>query len=310
MSKAHGRCLADIRLLVSFTCLLAIGACTNIQPSVTQFGQAATTTVSAENAMFDGIDQRKSDVMNLCILSSSTIDIGPDAQISPKGMRCGPSPPSADDRKQIPPDVRKAINGVLSAIQAYGQALQDLAGDTAATTLNTNVDSLGKSLQGFDTAVLTPLGGKGLPTSGQINAVGTAIKEIGDMVVSFVISKDVKSAAQKAQEPLRKIAAGLKNINGYWTAKFPTELTNEVRPFIIGIWGKSRSIADKESLAASWQKAAMPISPDAANKALDNLVAANDKVASAGPNLSVAEIKSAWQAANDAYVAYKALTTK
>lgn len=54
----------------------------------------------------------------------------------------------------------------------------------------------------------------------------------------------------------------------------------------------------------------MPISPDAANKALDNLVAANDKVASAGPNLSVAEIKSAWQAANDAYVAYKALTTK
>ena len=47
------------------------------------------------------------------------------------------------------------------------------------------------------------------------------------MVVSFVISKDVKSAAQKAQEPLRTIAAGLKNINGYWTAKFPTELEHD-----------------------------------------------------------------------------------
>ena len=223
-------------------------------------------------------------------------------------MRCQ----SSDDlngTKEIPTDVRKAIDGVLSAVQAYGKALQSLAADTAATTFNTNVDSLGKSVAGFDTSVLTPLGGKGLPTQAQLNAVGQAVKDVGDGLIAFAISKDVQSAAKKMQEPLRTIAGGLNNINGYWTAQIPKILSDEISPYIIGLWAKG-TLSDRQTLLTDWKKASTPITPDAADKGLTDLVAANDRIATAGPTASVAEIKSAWQAANDAYAAYKALAGK
>ena len=52
------------------------------------------------------------------------------------------------------------------------------------------------------------------------------------------------------------------------------------------------------------------IAPDAADKALDAVVAANDRIAAAGPTLSITEIQTAYKAASDAYAAYKALGGK
>jgi hypothetical protein len=303
---------------VAIALFLLLSACTsNVQPVVTQFGQAVTTTASAEDALFDAIDQRKKDARNLCVLSSKSIDIPADKfQITPKDVRCQ-APDDPDGTKEIPADVRKAIDGVLGAIQAYGNALQSLASDTAATTFGTNVDSLGQSLTAFDTSVLTPLGGKGLPTQAQLNAVGQAVKDVGTGLIAFAISRDVKSAAKKMQTPLHTIAGAFggkyadpqNNINKYWTDKIPAILSNEIRPYIIGLWPRS-SISDKQALQTACDKAAAPITPDAANKAWDALVAANDQIVATGPTASIAEIKSAWQAANDAYAAYKAIVGK
>lgn len=290
----------------SLPLFLILSACaSNVGPAVTQFGQATTTTVNAENALFDGIDGLKTTAHNLCILSSKSIDIiGP--QISPIDVRCQSSnDPSGT--KEIPTDARTAINGVLTALQAYGQALQNLASATAATTFNTNVDSLGKSVSGFDTSVLTPLGGKGLPTPAQLNAVGQAVKDVGDALIAFAISKDVQSAAKNTKEPLRTIAGGLKNINGYWTAQIPTILSNEINTYVIGLWPKG-TLSDRQMLMAELNQEL--IAPDAADKALDAVVAANDRIAAAGPTLSITEIQTAYKAASDAYAAYKALGGK
>jgi hypothetical protein len=285
---------------------LILNACSsNVQPAVLQFGQATTTAVSAEGALFDAIDQRKSDAQDLCVLASKAINTDNNGRISPRDAECQ----SSDGRhgtKEIPADVRRAIDGVLGAIQAYGQALESLAADTAATTFNTNVNGLGRSIVSFDRSVLTPLGGSGLPTQTQLNSVGQAVKDVGDGLIAFAISRDVQSAAKKMQEPLHTIVGGLNNINGYWTARIPNILSNEISPYIIGLWAKG-TLSDRQTLLADWKKASAPLTPDAADESLANLVTANDRIAAAGPTASVAEIKSAWQAANDAYAAYKAL---
>ncbi len=288
---------------------LILSACaSNVKPEVVQFGQAATTTVSAEGALFDAIDQRKSDAKDLCVLSSKSINIDDNGQIYPRDVRCQ-SRQDLHGTKEIPADVRKAIDAVLSAVQAYGQALQSLAADTAATTFNTNVNNLGKSVASFDKSVLTPLGGKGLPTQTQLSAVGQAVKDVGDALIAFAISKDVQSAAKKMQEPLYTIEGGLNNINGYWTAQIPKILSDEINPYIIGLWPKG-TLSDRQTLLADWKKASAPITPDAADQGLAALVAANDRIATAGPTASVVEITSAWKATNDAYAAYKALGGK
>jgi hypothetical protein len=252
-----------------FAVLLVAGCAGNPQQGAAQFGQAVTTVVGAQNALFDAIDQKQTDFYAVHVLTSRYLAVQPDGSVRPK-TDTGPAGPA------IPADVRKAIDGVLTALQAYGQGMQALAGDTAAATFDTNTDTLAKSVASFDTGTLAPLGVRSLPSTSEVNSVGSAVKSVGNVVIGLLIDRDVQAAARSAQQPLHTIA-------------------------------KDLSIGDRLALQAIWQKAAQPVKPDAANAALDAMVAANDKIAAAGVNLSTLDIASAVQAAKQAYANYKAL---
>jgi hypothetical protein len=284
-----------------FAVLLVAGCAGNPQQGAAQFGQAVTTVVGAQNALFDAIDQKQTDFYAVHVLTSRYLAVQPDGSVRPK-TDTGPAGPA------IPADVRKAIDGVLTALQAYGQGMQALAGDTAAATFDTNTDTLAKSVASFDTGTLAPLGVRSLPSTSEVNSVGSAVKSVGNVVIGLLIDRDVQAAARSAQQPLHTIAGALKTINGYWTRAIPQNLSLETAAAAVSAWNaKDLSIGDRLALQAIWQKAAQPVKPDAANAALDAMVAANDKIAAAGVNLSTLDIASAVQAAKQAYANYKAL---
>ena len=293
-----------VRAVYVATILAAVAACSsNVQQPATQFGQAVTISVGAESSLFDAVDKKKATDFTLSVLSGGRVmagaDGGPTSQAASK--LSGAALSAAD---------RKAISTVLDALTAYGQALQNIAGDTAATTFNSNTDELGTAAAAVDKSVLTPLGGKGLPTTIQITDVGTAIKGIGDIVLSHIIAKDVKGAAKAVDPHLRTITQTLQGVNNHW-ANEGQQYSNDIQNLCQNEANQSRDFSVKYQMIQIWQgEIQNPLSATAANNALSTLVTANSKIADAGPSSSVSDIQAAFKAASDAYTAYKAITGK
>ncbi len=264
-----------------------------------QLGQATITAANGENALFDAVEQKHSDAVSVYLLTSRGLETDANGNVRPKGG-------SAAAGRAISADVRQAITGLLNALRVYGEALQSLAGDAAASTFDRNADNLAKSAANLDTSVLRPLGGQGLPTGTRLNAVGQAVKDVGNAVITFLIAKDVQSAARNVQAPLQAIVGGLKSINGYWTKSIPANASIVTTLAVVSEWNSTQhSIADREELQRILNKAAVPLTPNDADKALDALVAANGKLATSGPTVSSADIQKAVQAAQDALRTYE-----
>ena len=137
-------------------------------------------------------NREHSDAVSVYLLTSRYLETDANGNVRPKGG-------SAADGRAISADVRQAITGLLNALRAYGEALQSLTGDAAGSTFDRNADSLAKSAANLDTSLLWPLGGEGLPTGTRLNAVGQAVKDVGNAVITFLIAKDVQSAARNVQ---------------------------------------------------------------------------------------------------------------
>jgi hypothetical protein len=209
--------------------------------------------------------------------------------------------------------VTDAVDGLLKPIQAYGQAMQALSGDTSATTLNTNVNNLAQQASAFDTSVLQPLGASGIPSATQLNAVGKAVEDLGGVIIAALISTDVKAAANNAQKPLSDIVNGLKAINGYWSTQVPQDLRFYTASAAVAVWNNPTgppSWNERVALKGIWDAAAVPVTPDAVNKALDALLTANAAIANAGPVGAKVQIQNFAQLASAAYAAYSSFLTK
>src|SRR5262249_34080631 len=137
-----------------------------------------------------------------------------------------------------------------------------------------------------------------------------AIKDVGGIIINHIIAKDVKSAAQSADEPLQTIAAALRAINDHW-ARQAIQDSREICDLAWHHANRNRDFASRSQLLAIWQaEIDAPVSASQADNALDALVAANSKIATAGPTASIAEIQQALKTASDAYAAYKAIVGK
>lgn len=278
---------------------LCVCACASqVAPAASQLGQATITAANAENALFDAVEQKQSDAVSVYILTSRYLEADANGNVHPKGGSAVATP-------AIPADVRQAITGLLNPLRAYGQALQSVAGTTGASAFDMQADSLATSAANLDTSLLRPLGGKGLPTGTQLNAVGQAVKDVGNAVITFVVAKDVQSAARNVQAPLRVVIDGLKSINGYWTKTIPANASIETILAVVTEWNSTEhSIADREELQKILNKAAVPLTPNDADRALDAVVAANSKLAAGGPTVSLVDVQNAVQAAEDALRTY------
>lgn len=264
-----------------------------------QFGQATITAVNAENALFDAVEQKQSDAGSVYLLTSRYLEVDANGNVHPRGGSAAPG-------RAIQANVRQAIAGLLDPLRAYGQALQSLAAGSAASTFDAEADSLAKSAAEFDASLLRPLGGKGLPTGTELDSVGQAVKDVGNAVITLLVAKDVQRAAQNVQAPLQAIVGGLQSINRYWTKTIPGNASMTTILAAVTEWNSTEhSIADREELQRILNKAAVPLTPDDADKALDALLAANRKLAASGPSVSFDDIQKAVQAARDALRAYE-----
>lgn len=296
---SRGRRLARVGSVLLTVCASACAS--QVAPAASQLGQATITAASAENALFDAVEQKHSDAVSTYLLTSRYLETDANGNVRPKGG-------SAAAGRAISAPVRQAITGLLNALRAYGEALQSLAGDAAASTFDANADSLAKSAANLDTSLLRPLGGQGLPAGTRLNAVGQAVKDVGNAVITFLAAKDVQTAARNVQAPLRDIVGGLKSINLFWTKTIPANASFVTTLAVVSEWNSTQhSIADREELQRILNKAAVPLTPDDADKALDALVAANGKLAMSGPTVSYADIQKAVQAAQDAVRTYEPL---
>lgn len=291
---------------------LAIGvsACAgSVQPSVAQFGTATVTAQAAESTFLDALNQKKIDEYSIRLLATKSIAY--DKSMHLYEWPNLPTDPSFPTR--VPQSSVDAINHILKSLQAYGQAMQALSGDTAATTLATNVSSLAAQSQAVDTNVLMPLGVEGFPKSSQLSAIAAAVNDLGRLVINALISRDVQTAAKAAQQPIEEIVTTLRQINGIWSMS-PNDRSVVTMDNVAIIWngqaGAAPSLTDKIYLEGVLEKAATPVTSADADKALDALVLANAKIASAGPADANAAVQNFTQLANDAYRAYNAFLTK
>lgn len=281
--------------------LLLAGCASKVQPVVTQFGASVATVAAAEREYFAAINQKQADAQTMVLLASSQVEMMPDHSVVLPGST--PAPPT------IPPQVTDAIGQILDAIKAYGDAMLALSNDPAATTLNTNVDLLAANAVKLDASLLTNLKAKGLPTDAEVNAVATAVKDIGDIVIAALISRDVKAAAAGVQTPLAVVGQSLKKINNFWAQNTPNNLSFDTVQAAVRYWNANRpplSYSERVAVKAVWDKAAQPLTPKAADNAVEALVNANAQVATAGPVAAKAQVQALAQAARDAYSAYKA----
>ena len=285
-------------LIASLLCLW-LGACAaDPTAAVTQFGKAVSTTATSQSGLFSPAVQLAGDVQRLCILMAPKVDVSGTGQLTPVGSPC---PTLAQS------DMQKAADAAVQALQGYATALQAAVSDTPATTFNTNVDALGKSVGQVGTA-LQGAGVKGGPTSTEITAVGAVIKDIGDVLVNFAKTRVIKDAAQQMQAPLHEMATHLGNINSRWAAgDIAGTLRSQLANNVIVLW-QHGSISDRQMLLTAYSAdSGASLSATAVNNALAAVATANDKIATAGPASSTAEIQAAIQAANDALAAVNAI---
>jgi hypothetical protein len=297
----NSRTLRELSLIAISVSLLACTA--SVQDPAKQFGQAVTTAVSAENSLFDAVDKKKADLYTMNFSRAPHVDISTDGALAAKSLASlsGTALSAAD---------RKAISTILDALTAYGQALQNLAADTAATTFDSNTDSLGKAAANVDANALSPIGAKGLPTTTQLGDLGTALKDIGNLVINHTISKDVRAAAKTADGPLHTISVTLQGINDYWAIEAQKD-SRQIRDLAQVTLNTSRDFSSRYELLGIWQTELQnPVTSTAADSALNAIVAANSKIATAGSTASIAEIQQALKAASDAFAAYKAIAGK
>jgi hypothetical protein len=287
---------------------LTVSACTQQQQvldPVKQFGAANVAAAAADDALLASADKAQANLYRINLLDSD--------RITPDNDGWPTSKSAANVNPILISDAdHKAIGTVLNAIKAYGDALQGLATDTAATDFGSNVDALGQALLNVDTNVLTPLGAKGLPSKVTVADVGTAIKAIGNIVVSHLIASDVQAAARQADAPLHTIAATLQGINNQW-AKQGQNAIAQYGNVAYRVVNKHLKDPVGPSELQTWIDVVQhPISADPANTALDALVTANGKIATAGPTASesIAYIQAAVMAANDAITAYRTVLNK
>ena len=281
--------------------LLLAGCASNVQPVVTQFGASVATVAAAERDYFAAINQKQADAQTMVLLASNKVEMRPDRSVAPPGST--PAPPT------IPPQVTDAIGQILDAIKAYGDAMQALSNDPAGATLNTNVDLLAANAVKLDASLLTNLKAKGLPTDAEVNAVATAVKDVGEIVIAALISRDVKATAARAQAPLAVVGQSLAKINDFWAQNTPNNLSFETVQAAVRYWNSSHpplSYSERVAVKAVWDRAAQPLTPKAADKAVEALVKANAQVATAGPVAAKTQVQALAQAALDAYSAYKA----
>lgn len=287
------------------TGLASCGGSPPVQPAVAEFGTATLTAQSAEGAFFAALNQKQTDLNNIHVLASERVAVQPDGSVRVSSDN-DPLPASA-----VPADVMNAIDQVMKTIQAYGQAMLALSGDTAASTFDTNVDNLAKQAVALDAATLVPLVGSKAISSDQQTAVAQAVKDIGNIVINSLITRDVKAAAKNAQTPLTQIVGVLKDINSnIWSKDVPINYSRQIAGAAVARWNDTKrppSYEERVALKATWEKAATPLTATAANNALDALVKANSAIAANGPLLSKTDIESFAQTASDAYKAYKAL---
>ena len=281
--------------------LLLAGCASNVQPVVAQFGASVATVAAAERDYFAAINQKQADAQTMVLLASSKVEMKPDRSVVPPGST--PMPPT------ISPQVTDAIGQILDAIKAYGDVMQALSNDPAAAILNTNVDLLAANAVKLDASLFTNLKAKGLPTDAEVNAVATAVKDVGEIVIAALISRDVKATAARAQAPLAVVAQSLEKINDFWAQNTPNNLSFDTVQAAVRYWNSTRprlSYSERLAVKAVWDKAAQPLTPKAANDAVKALVKANAQVATAGPLAAKAQVQALAQAARDAYSAYKA----
>lgn len=280
------------------------GCARKVQPATDRFAIAVTTTTQAEDALFAAIATRRATAERFCLAMTKHIRI-PDGRIEPVNNRC--APPGAANAPDGIASARHAVDTILAPLDAYAEALRAVAGTTASTTLNSNIDKLSKSVTGFDSAVLTPLGAAGV-SQATLTSVGRAAKQVGDALITIETSRDVNEAARAVSKPLARIATGLRSINQAWTDTIPDELTAYIKGDVIALWPHG-GYTDRQALYDAWQKAAQPIPPKPADDALTSLVSANDAVAQAGPVAAATRIAHALRTASSARALYTAITS-
>ena len=283
------------------TATLLAGCASNVQPVVTQFGVSVATVATAEREYIAAINQKQVDAQTMVLLASNHVEMRPDRSVMPPG--------STPDSSTVPQQVTDAISQILDAIKAYGDAMQALSNDPAAATFDINIDLLAANAVKLDASLLTNLKAKGLPTDAEINAVAAAVKDIGNIVITALISRDVKAAAARAQDPLTVVGKSLRKVNAFWAKNTPENLSFDTIQAAVRYWNSAHpplSYSDRVAVKAIWDKAAQPLTPRAADNALETLVRTNDQVATAGPVAARAQIDALAKAAADALNAYKA----
>jgi hypothetical protein len=280
--------------------LCFLSACANVQPSVAQFGTAVTTAQTAENSYLAAAQKRQDDYNSLHLLNAQKLES------APTGAFVQGDPPV--DPPVLSPDAAKAIQGIVSTLQAYGQAMLNLSNSTAAATLTTNVNNLGKNASSIN---LKPLIGVANLTPTQVGALETAVSAIGSALINAIQSRDIQAAARAAQPHLQTIVNGLKQINDVLVQGMTNASTGTTIEFV-GAWNAHMypTFSDKQQAKVFADSARTPVTPTAADNALDAVLKANAAVAAAGPEASKAEIESAFQIVNDAVATYQAFLHK
>lgn len=307
LPRLPGRPAPGIALLTLALLAAALAGCARkVQPATDRFAMAITTTTRAEDALFAAIGTRRTSAERFCLALTKHIRI-PDRRIEPVNSRC--APPGAGQGQDGIASARRAVDTVLAPLDAYAEALRALAGSTASTTLDSNIDRLSKSVTAFDSSVLTPLGAAPGVSQAMVSRIGKAARQIGDALITIETARDVNAAARAVSKPLARIAAGLRRINRAWTATIPGDLTAYIKGNVIALWPQG-SYTDRQALYDAWQKAAQPIPPKPADDALASLVTANDAVAEAGPVAAATRIEHALGTASSAHALYAVITAR
>ena len=297
-------------ILLVIGAAVVLSACADVKPQVALFGTATVTAKTAESAFIDALNQKRLDQQNIQFAAyARSASFGNDAKYH------WPVPLATEQTAvAVPSDSVAAINALLKPIQDYGNAMLALSTYTAPTTFAANVNNLATQSVTFEQRVLAQFGARGLPSSATLTGVAKAIGDLGNIVIQAMISRDIQQAAKTAAGPLREIVGGIKQINNVLVrsvGKGETGTLNTTAGLILTHPARyPLTLGDVLVLKTILEKNSISVTSAEADKTLDALVAANDKIAAAGIKDATAEIQIFMQAANDAYAFYSSFTSK